>query len=324
MDKFDRIFHLHAVLASRRTAISLEDLMARLECSKSTLYRAINVLKDTLHAPVEFDTEVGGFRYAVAKGEGAFELPGLWFTSAELQALAVMQRLLKDVGGGLLSENLGPLSRRLDDLTRHRRLNLGEAASRLRFPAIGARPAGLAFQTCASATLQRKELWLEYHARGTDERSERTVSPQRITHYRESWYLDAWDGGKSELRCFAIDRILRATLLKQRSVDVSDSELDAHYASSYGIFGGRADKVAVLRFSPERARWVADELWHPEQHGKRLEDGGYELKIPYGDQRELVMDILRHGPHVRVLEPQSLVDAVKSQLTGALGRYSTA
>jgi proteasome accessory factor C len=121
MDKFDRIFQLHAILAARRTPIALEDLTARLECSKSTLYRAIGVLKDRLHAPVEFDAEVGGFRYAAAQGVNAFELPGLWFTATELQALALMQRLLKDVGGGLLTEHLGPLSKRLDDLTRHRR-----------------------------------------------------------------------------------------------------------------------------------------------------------------------------------------------------------
>jgi proteasome accessory factor C len=324
MDKFDRIFQLHAILAARRTPIPLEDLMARLECSKATLYRAINVLKDTLHAPVEFDSEVGGFRYAVAKGTSAFELPGLWFTPAELQALAVMQRLLKDAGGGLLTEHLGPLSRRLEELTRHRRLNLGEAASRLRFPALASRPAGPAFQTVASATLQRKKVWIEYHARGTDERSERTVSPQRVTHYRESWYLDAWDEGKDALRCFAIDRILRATILDQRAMDVSDAELDAHYASSYGIFGGQADKFAVLRFTPERARWVAEEVWHPEQQGTWFEDGSYELRIPYSDQRELVMDILRHGPHVMVIEPQSLVDEVKSQLSGALDRYGRA
>ena len=192
-----------------------------------------------------------------------------------------MQRLLKDVGGGLLTEHLGPLSKRLEELTRHRRLNLGEAASRLRFPAIASRPAGPAFQTVASATLQRKKIWIEYHARGTDQHSERTVSPQRVTHYRESWYLDAWDEGKAALRCFAIDRILRATILDQKAVDIAEAELDAHYASSYGIFGGRADKVAVLLFTRERARWVADEVWHPEQQGKWLEDGSYELRIPY-------------------------------------------
>jgi predicted DNA-binding transcriptional regulator YafY len=322
MDKFDRIFHLHAIFAARKTPIPLEDLTARLECSKATLHRAINVLKDTLRAPVVFDAQGGGYRYALATGVTAFELPGLWFTPAELQALAVMQRLLKDVGGGLLTEHLGPLSKRLDELTRHRRLNLGEAASRLRFPAIASRPSGPAFQTVASATLQRKQLWIEYHARGTDQRSERTISPQRVTHYRESWYLDAWDEGKQALRCFAIDRILRTTLLTQPAVDVSEAALDAHYASAYGIFGGEADKTAVLRFTRERAQWVADEVWHPEQEGKRLEDGSYELRIPYRDHRELVMDILRHGPHVLVIEPESLVDEVKNQLAGALGRYS--
>src|SRR6202046_1980605 len=177
MDKFDRIFHLHAILSDRRAAIPLEDLMAKLECSKATLHRAINVLKDTLRAPVVFDAAAGGYRYAPASGVGTFELPGLWFTATELQALAVMQRLLKDVGGGLLTEHLGPLSRRLDELTQHRRLNLGEAASRLRFPAIASRPAGPAFPTVASAPLLRKLLLIDFQARGSDERAERTGSP---------------------------------------------------------------------------------------------------------------------------------------------------
>ena len=321
MDKFDRIFQLHAILAARRTPIPMEELTARLECSKPTLYRAINVLKDTLHAPVVFDPDVGGFRYADAQGSGAFELPGLWFTPAELQALAVMQRLLKDVGGGLLYEHLGPLSKRLDELTRHQRLNLGEAANRLRFPAIASRAPGALFQAVAAATLQRKQIWIEYHARGSDKRSERTVSPQRITHYRESWYLDAWDEDKAALRCFAIDRISRATPLEQAASDVASGELDAHYASAYGIFGGQADKTAVLRFTPEPARWVADEVWHPEQRGKHLNDSSYELRIPYRDPRELVMDILRHGPHVFVIEPQTLVDEVQCQMASALHRY---
>jgi predicted DNA-binding transcriptional regulator YafY len=35
------------------------------------------------------------------------------------------------------------------------------------------------------------------------------------------------------------------------------------------------------------------------------------------------MDILRHGPHVEVLEPASLREAVKAQLAAALARYSS-
>ncbi len=76
-------------------------------------------------------------------------------------------------------------------------------------------------------------------------------------------------------------------------------------------------------FSPESARWVADEQWHPRQEGQLLPDGRYELRIPYTLSRELVMDILRHGPHVRVLEPDALAHEVEEQLAQALQQYRT-
>jgi predicted DNA-binding transcriptional regulator YafY len=142
MDKFDRIPQLHAILKGRRTAISFEDLRGRLECSKATLHRALAALKDQLNAPVVFDKAANGYRYEHTGEGSAFELPGLWFTPAELQALVILQRLIQDLGGGLLEEHLGPLSKRLDELTRHRRLNLAEAGRRLRFPALAARPVG--------------------------------------------------------------------------------------------------------------------------------------------------------------------------------------
>jgi predicted DNA-binding transcriptional regulator YafY len=312
VDKFDRILQLHAIFSSRRTPIPLEDLMARLECSKATLHRAINTLKNNLNAPVVFDANAGGYKYDKSQG-GAYELPGLWFSARELQALAFMRRLLKDAGGGLLEEHLAPLAKRLDKLTQDQRLNLGEAAKRLRFPALAARPAGEAFNTVASATLQRRKLWMEYHSRSKDERSERTVSPQRIVHYREAWYVDAWDESKGALRSFSVDRIRHATIL--------EDELDEHYASAYGIFGGKADKVAVLRFTKESARWVADEQWHPEQKGTWLADGSYELTIPYRESRELVMDVMRHGADVVVLEPEELREEVVVTLRRAAAQY---
>ena len=232
-----------------------------------------------------------------------------------------MQRLLKDAGGGMLEEHLGPLARRLSELTRDKRLNLGEATTRLRFPAIAARPAGAAFNTVASATLQRKKLWIEYHSRGKDERTERTVSPQRVVHYREAWYLDGWDESRAALRSFSVDRILRATVLDAAAFDVREADLDEHYASAYGIFGGKADKLAVLRFTPERARWVADERWHPQQEGKWLADGSYELRIPYREARELLMDVMRQGASVEVIAPEELRQAIRTELRLAASRY---
>jgi len=317
MDKLDRIFQLHAILNKRRMPISLEALVDRMDCSRPTVFRAISTLKDQLGAPIVHDG--GGYRYENA--DGRYDLPGLWFSAAELQALVIIQRFLNELGGGLLEERFALLSKRIEELTSKKHLNLGEVAKRIRMPALAARATGPAFQGIVGATLQRRKLWIEYRSRTSDQRSERTVSPQRVTRYRESWYLDAWDEGKSELRTFAIDRISRHYVVPGRARDADERMLEEHFSSGYGIFSGKADKVAVLSFSEESARWVADEQWHPQQVGQYQRDGRYELRIPYGQSRELVMDILRHGCHVKVIEPRVLAEEVKDELVRALRQY---
>jgi proteasome accessory factor C len=54
------------------------------------------------------------------------------------------------------------------------------------------------------------------------------------------------------------------------------------------------------------------------QEGRWLSDGRYELRVPYSDQRELVMEILRHGPDVQVIAPPELARAVCARLEKAL------
>lgn len=321
MDKFDRVYQLHSILAGRKTPISLNDLMDRLECSKATVFRLINTMKDYLGAPVEFDESRSGYIYKTATDSPRYELPGLWFSAKELQALTVFQQLMANLGPGLLEEHLSPLTRRLDDLIQHQRLNLSEAGKRVRLLGLATRNVGDYFRTVASATLQRHKLKIAYHSRSKDQHTARVVSPQRITHYRDNWYLDGWDELRKALRSFSIDRIESAVELEDKAIDVAERELDEHYASAYGIFSGKANKVAVLRFSPARARWVADERWHPEQVGQFLTDGRYELRIPYRESRELVMDILRHGSAVEVVEPEGLRFEVVREVREALARY---
>jgi WYL domain len=107
------------------------------------------------------------------------------------------------------------------------------------------------------------------------------------------------------LRSFSVDRVVRASVLEAAAFDVPAGELEEHYASAYGIFGSKADKIAVLRFTPEGARWVADEKWHSRQEGEWSPDGRYALRIPYCEPRDLVMDIMRQGKNVEVVAPES-------------------
>ena len=296
--------------------------MRALECSRSSVYRLIDMMRDRLHAPIEADGEQRGFRYQLKPGH-TYQLPGLWFTARELQALVAFRQLLKELEPGLLEEHLSPLSELIEKLIQDKRLHLGEAPRRIRLLGMAARPMGECFRVAASAVLQRHRLLIRYHSRSKDELTERTVSPQRLVRYRDNWYLDAWDHLRNALRSYAVDRLRAAEEMDEPAEEVDDARLDEHFASAYGIFGGKANKTAILRFSRERARWVADERWHPQQSGQFLTDGRYELKIPYRDARELTMDILRHGPEVEVVEPQALREQVAESLRRAVEKYAT-
>ena len=323
MDKVDHIYKLHNLLRRRRTPVSRQDMMRELECSEQTVYRTLDTMRTRFHAPIVTDRENGGYHYSRdAEGEN-YELPGLWFNADELQALLVFDAMLENLESGFLSEHLAPFRQRVTQLLQHRRLGLAEAAHRVRILSMAARHTGAHFHTVAGATLRRQKLHITYDGRERGKTTTRDISPQRIVHYRDNWYCDAWCHGHKELRSFSIDRIRHAKELDAPADDLDDARLNAHYASAYGIFAGKANKTAVLLFSAERARWVADERWHPQQAGQYLTDGRYELRIPYRDDRELLMDILRHGAHVEIMAPDGLRNAVREHLEHALRFYTT-
>lgn len=321
MDRLQRIYKLHRVISARRHPVPRTTLEQELECSRATVKRIIQEMKLYFNSPLEYDRERNGYYYDTQDGQ-TFELPGVWFNAAELHALLTTQQLLEQMQPGLLDSHLNPLKKRIEKLLAAGQHDGGEIARRVRILRMAGRnTSGEHFQTVAGALLQRKRLAIRYHGRGKDEETQREISPQRLTHYRDNWYLDAWCHQRDALRSFAVDRLREAKALEKRAKDIAEKELDAHFASSYGIFAGKPKHTAVLRFTPQRARWVAEEQWHPQQQGRLLQDGGYELRIPYSDPRELVMDILKHGAEVEVVEPEPLRDEVRRHLHNALAHY---
>jgi len=125
------------------------------------------------------------------------------------------------------------------------------------------------FKLVASAVLGRARLNLSYWNRMKDETTERVVSPQRLVFYRNNWYLDGWCHLRNDIRSFALDAVRDVSMVAGKVKDVPESELDAVLASGYGIFSGKKVQWATLRFTPERARYVTLEEWHPKQRARR-------------------------------------------------------
>jgi predicted DNA-binding transcriptional regulator YafY len=318
MNRAERIYRIHALLSERPR--SLAQLRAGLMgASRATVVRDIGYMRDFMEAPIEYDRTANAYGYD--PGAARFELPGFWLNESELFGLLATEQLLEQMQPGLLAPYIGPLKGRVRRLLAESGHSADAVAERILFHATTSRRGDAQrFGTVATAVLQARKLHIRYHGRQRDLETERDAHPQRLLRYKDNWHLIAHCDRADELRNFSLDRILSVDLLDEPARTIDAKTLDRFLGASFGIFSGTATAWAVLRFTPHAARWVADEIWHPDQIGQWIDDS-YELQVPYSDPRELIRDILAYGPDVLVVGPGELREMVAERLQQASGRY---
>ncbi len=321
MERLERLYKIDQLLRARRV-VSRQQFLAELEVSPATFKRDLEYLRDRFGAPLIWDRELGGYRY---EADVSFALPGFWLSSAEIHALLAAYELISGAAKGPLETRLRPIRERIASVLDDSDPGAGEIQRRIRIcPMYTRGGADQHFVAVAEAVLSRRKLDLSYRVRSRNAATQRRVSPQRLVHYRDNWYLDAWCEERQALRSFSVDAISAAQVLDAAAKDVDEAELDQFFGASYGIFSGAVIGHAVIRFSPERSRYACHEAWHPQQVGHFDEADRWVLRLPYANDTELVMDLLRQGEAAEVLEPESLRRAVREQLVAALAHYASA
>lgn len=303
----------------KRKSVSMAFLKKELEVSEASIKRDIEFLRDRFRCPLDWDRNLRGYviRDELAEG-GRFELPGIWFDSSEVLALLTMLHLVDGVQPGLLEEHIGPLKTRLRSMLAEGAKSARPIEHKIKLIHFAPRKVEPKhFQLVVKALLDGRRLSLKYWNRDRKEQTERTISPQQLVHYRENWVLDAWCHSRNALRTFALEAIRGVQVLDEPAVEISQEEMQEHFRSGYGIFAGVAKHRARLKFTPERAQWVDKESWHHDQESGYLEDGSYILEVPYSNDQELLMDLLRHSPEVEVLAPPELRNKLHAALRAA-------
>ncbi len=318
MDKLERAQRLHKTLKQRKTPLSMLDMQEMFDnCSESTVKRSLQDMKN-LGAPI-YCTDGLGYSY---DKQIAFELPSVWFSSEELHALLTIQQLTQNISGGFLDESIKLIQEKAEILLGKQLASLADI-HRIRVLGAGSRSKNLPMFTIASSgVLEQRRLYITYQGRQRGETTEREVSPQRLVYYKGNWYLDAWCHQADGLRSFAMEKIKEACLLQCPCKEITDAELDEKLSKSFGIFSGKPSAVAVLHFSEKAARWVQDEEWFPNQEARWLNKNIFELRIPYHNPTELIMEICRYGADVEVIEPAELRQQILNVLEKSIAKYT--
>jgi predicted DNA-binding transcriptional regulator YafY len=322
MTQTARVYKIERLIRNRG-CVSFRAMLDELEVSPATLKRDLAYLKDRLGAPIEYDRYANGYRFGAQSRGDRHELPGLWFSERELYSLLMAHQLLSELDSeGVLSHHLQPLLERIHELLGTSESDAHALMKRVKIIGAARRPVpGRYFELVGEALTKRRRLRLRYLTRGRGEIGDRNVSPQRLVHHHGTWYLDAWCHRVEGLRRFALDAIEDASLQDARARDVPMKQVQAEMDAGYGIYAGSQPQWATLVFEPQAAQWVSREQWHPQQRGQWLADGSYELQVPYVNETELIMDVLRHGDQVVVRTPAGLARLVGSKLDAAARRY---
>ena len=312
MAEIDRYYAYQSLFTGRK-AVPKSEILKKLEISSATFKRDLTMFRDRLNTPIIFDRDLAGYR--IENPDAFQQLPGLWFSQEEALALMTIQTMIGQLEPGLLGPKLKPLQTRLNKILETQGANASILSERIRVVHAGKRRMPLkSFELIAKATVDRKQIEIIHLNRQTGDSIKRIISPQQLIHYRDNWYVDAWCHLRCGIRSFSIDAIESAMLQDKDAQEIEREQLLKQLQSGYGIFGGQATDWAQLKFTPERARWVQYEEWHPDQKGTLHKDGSYTLEVPYSDERELIGDILRIGSNVKVLGPASLVKYVNDEL----------
>jgi predicted DNA-binding transcriptional regulator YafY len=319
----DRIVKIESLLRRHRQ-VNFQTLLNELEVSAATIKRDLAFLRDRLGCPIVYDRADDTYRLDASAQVGErHEIPGLWFSGKELHALLTAHQLLSGLDpNGALNRHVGPLLDRIHQLVGQSERDKIDVMQRIRVVNAVQRPVEApCFESVCSGLLGRKRLTFAYFTRSRQAASTRLVSPQRLIHYRNTWYLDAWCHTNNDLRRFALDAMDDVQVSDDKAKEVPIGTVAKTLDGGYGIYAGSQVQWAHLLFSARAAQWVAREHWHPDQQLTKLPDGRVEMRLPFADMTELRMDILRHGPEVEVLAPDALRDEVSKQLREALATY---
>ena len=248
------------------------------------------------------------------------KLENYWLEKSEVESLFTLNQIIQQLIPGTLSQQLEPFKNIIEKLLtpNNQQHSIGE---KVKLIEISDRKVSISvFQQITQALWENQKLEIEFWNRHRNETTTRTISPQKLIRYKDNWKLDAYCHLRKELRSFSLEAIKKTTIQTEKAKEISEDQLQEHFQSSYGIFAGTADKIAIIKFSEYISKWVQSENWHPEQLGY-FKQQNYHLEIPYKHDQELIQDILKHGEHAHVIQPNELKQKIKTIIKAMTKNY---
>ena len=316
---FPRLLDIHLEVKANRYP-NVPSLAESLGWCEKTIRRDVTYLRDSLGAPLAYDSHRRGFYYTRAD----YQFPSIAISEGELLGLFLGSQLLRQYHGTKLGEHLARLCTRLAEfLPSTVAIDLNDLPH-----SYAARPApaepidATIMQTLLDSVRDCATLDVLYYTASRDLTQRRRIDPYGLYFVDGETYVVAYCHLREDIRKFHPARILELTRTPDTFTRPADFDLTSYLDDGFRHMRGTGPTQQVtLRFSPAIARFVQNRTWHPSQQTEPQPDGSLFISFRINHTLEVKRLALSFGPACEVLEPPDLRAEVESEIRAMLAVY---
>lgn len=152
----------------------------------------------------------------------------------------------------------------------------------------------------------------------------RTIEPYALKEFKNRWYIIGNDTAHNKVKTYGLDRISDLEIGKAKFEKPIEFSYDAYYRDFFGIISlidAKPEEVLLL-FNRITGQYIKSMPLHHSQKLVKEDDQGVLISIKVCITFDLIVEILSHGEHVKVISPQSLIDQVLKSLNNSISNYN--
>ena len=172
------------------------------------------------------------------------------------------------------------------------------------------------------AMTENLEVVMEYHKYTSEESETLTIWPYAVKEFAKRWYIIAFCKEREGLRVYGLDRVKSMEVTGKKFRMKAGFDVDELFATSFGIYlpGGKGQTI-TFRCSEREAKFLRDLPLHSSQEEVRKDGDSVIFSIFVCPDKNLIMEICKHGSRIEILSTAEVRDAVREELKKALAQY---
>jgi predicted DNA-binding transcriptional regulator YafY len=151
----------------------------------------------------------------------------------------------------------------------------------------------------------------------------RTLEPYALKEFKNRWYVLGKDLKDNNIKSFALDRLSNLDITKRHFQYPADYNVNDDYRYCFGIISpnGLKPEEIILSFEPFQGKYIKTLPLHHTQQVLVDNEDELQIKLKLCITFDFEMELLSYGNRMKVLQPQELIDKLKTAHLKAYDQY---